>query len=142
MFTANQGLRGGKTIELKKTVDAAIKNCPSVKNVFIYKRTENAFEVNKDRDVIIDDVSIWLIILLFKLRFRLEFRPFSIKKVINKYSSECQPEVMDSEDPLFMLYTSGSTGKPKGLIHSQAGYLLQAAVTHQVFYILYFLERF
>ena len=58
MFTANQGLRGGKTIELKKTVDAAIKNCPSVKNVFIYKRTENAFEVNKDRDVIIDDVCI------------------------------------------------------------------------------------
>ena len=58
VFTANQGLRGGKAIELKKTVDAAIKNCPSVKNVFIYKRTENAFEVNKDRDVIIDDVCI------------------------------------------------------------------------------------
>jgi acetyl-CoA synthetase len=51
---------------------------------------------------------------------------------MEKYPSECQPEVMDSEDPLFMLYTSGSTGKPKGVIHTQAGYLLGASLTQQV----------
>lgn len=55
---------------------------------------------------------------------------------MNKYSTECKPEVMDSEDPLFMLYTSGSTGKPKGLVHTQAGYLLQVALSHQVLSII------
>ena len=49
-----------------------------------------------------------------------------------KHSTECEPEIMDSEDMLFLLYTSGSTGKPKGVIHTQAGYLLYASVTHQV----------
>lgn len=56
-------------------------------------------------------------------------------KIIDQYSSECKAEEMDSEDPLFILYTSGSTGKPKGLIHTTAGYLLEAALTQQVKYI-------
>ena len=51
---------------------------------------------------------------------------------MEKYSTNCEPEIMDSEDPLFILYTSGSTGKPKGVIHTQAGYLLGAALTQQV----------
>ena len=99
-------MRGGKAIELKNTVDQAIEKCPTVKHVFVYKRTEKVFKVGP-KDVILDDV-------------------------LNQYSTECQPEIMDSEDPLFMLYTSGSTGKPKGLIHTNAGYLLQAAFTQQM----------
>ena len=55
-----------------------------------------------------------------------------MQKELAKYETECEPEVCDSEDPLFMLYTSGSTGKPKGLVHTQAGYLLYAAFTFQV----------
>jgi len=54
-----------------------------------------------------------------------------IDDVLKNYPTECEPEVMDSEDPLFMLYTSGSTGKPKGLIHTHAGYILQTAFSHQ-----------
>jgi len=106
VFTANQGVRGGKLIDLKKTVDSAVERCPSVKNVFVYKRTENKFNIGS-KDVILDDV-------------------------LNKYPTECEPEIMDSEDPLFMLYTSGSTGKPKGVVHTHAGYLLHASFTHQM----------
>jgi acetyl-CoA synthetase len=106
VFTANQGVRGGKFIDLKKTVDSAVEKCPSVKNVFVYKRTENKFNIGS-KDVILDDV-------------------------LNKYPTECEPEIMDSEDPLFMLYTSGSTGKPKGVVHTHAGYLLHASFTHQM----------
>jgi acetyl-CoA synthetase len=106
VITANQGLRGGKAIELKKTVDKAVEQCPSVEHVFVYKRTDTPFKAGP-KDVILDDV-------------------------LNKFPSECKPEIMDSEDPLFMLYTSGSTGKPKGLIHSTAGYLLQTAFSHQI----------
>jgi acetyl-CoA synthetase len=108
VITANQGLRGGKVIELKKTVDAAVQNSPSVKNVFVYNRTEQPFKQGP-KDVLMN------------------------ARTLNQYPTTCKPEQMDSEDPLFMLYTSGSTGKPKGLIHSTAGYLLQCAVTHQVF---------
>lgn len=62
---------------------------------------------------------------------------------MKKFPIECQPEVMDSEDPLFMLYTSGSTGKPKGVIHTTAGYLLGASLTQQVnFFMLYLLFVF
>ena len=106
IVTANQGVRGGKFIELKKTVDEAVKNCPSIQNVFVFKRTSSPIETNNS-DVIVDNV-------------------------LDSFSTECLPEVMDSEDPLFMLYTSGSTGKPKGLIHTQAGYLLHAALSHQL----------
>ena len=107
MITANQGVRGGKIIDLELTVDKAVQKCSSVKNIFVWKRTHTLTVYTEQLDVIIDDE-------------------------LPKHSTECEPEEMDSEDPLFMLYTSGSTGKPKGLIHSQAGYLLYAAFTLQV----------
>jgi acetyl-CoA synthetase len=59
---------------------------------------------------------------------------------MEKQPTTCEPEVMESEDPLFMLYTSGSTGKPKGVIHTQAGYLLNALLTHQVLVFLNFIQ--
>ncbi|NXL83573.1 ACS2L synthetase, partial [Alectura lathami] len=101
VITYNQGVRGGRIIELKTTVDEAVKNCPSVKHVFVAHRTDNKVQMC-DRDVPLEEVS-----------------------------SVCTPESMDSEDMLFMLYTSGSTGKPKGIVHTQAGYLLYAALTHK-----------
>ena len=105
VFTADQGLRGGKVIELKKTVDQAVASCPGVKTVFVAKRTGTAdVAMQEGRDV-------WMHELLPKCR------PY------------CPCEPMDSEDPLFILYTSGSTGKPKGVAHSTAGYLLGAAMT-------------
>lgn len=108
VITANQGVRGGKVIELKKTVDKAVSKCPSVERVFVYKRTEHPFQIEPNKDVVMDELKL------------------------NEYSWECEPERMDSEDPLFMLYTSGSTGKPKGIIHTTAGYLLYASLTQQL----------
>ena len=103
-------MRGGRAIELKKTVDQALEQCAEagVRHVFVYMRTEAKFEAHASgRDIVID-------------------------QVLDQYETECEPEVMDADDPLFMLYTSGSTGKPKGLVHTNAGYLLTAAVTQQV----------
>ncbi|XP_048163696.1 acetyl-coenzyme A synthetase 2-like, mitochondrial [Corvus hawaiiensis] len=105
VITVNQGLRGGKIIELKKTVDQAVKQCPRVKRVLVSMRTTNevpmtALDVPLEEEMMKEDVC-------------------------------CEPAVMDSENMLFLLYTSGSTGKPKGLVHSQAGYLLFAALTHK-----------
>uniref|UniRef100_A0A8C3AH89 Acetyl-coenzyme A synthetase n=1 Tax=Cyclopterus lumpus TaxID=8103 RepID=A0A8C3AH89_CYCLU len=97
VITVNQGVRGGKVTELKKTVDTAVQSCPAVQQVFVAMRTENPVAMTA-RDV--EDVV-------------------------------CEPAAMDSEDVLFLLYTSGSTGKPKGLVHTQAGYLLYAALTHR-----------
>ncbi|NXT48640.1 ACS2L synthetase, partial [Pluvianellus socialis] len=105
VITYNQGVRGGRIIELKTTVDEAVKNCPSVKHVFVAQRTDSKVQMT-DRDV-------------------------PLEEEMAKAASECAPESMDSEDMLFMLYTSGSTGKPKGIVHTQAGYLLYAAVTHK-----------
>ncbi|KAI6071468.1 Acetyl-coenzyme A synthetase 2-like, mitochondrial [Aix galericulata] len=105
VITYNQGVRGGRIIELKTTVDEAVKNCPSVKHVFVAQRTDNKVQMG-DRDV-------------------------PLEEEIAKAASECIPESMDSEDMLFMLYTSGSTGKPKGIVHTQAGYLLYSALTHK-----------
>ncbi|NXE07506.1 ACS2L synthetase, partial [Lophotis ruficrista] len=105
VITYNQGVRGGRIIELKTTVDEAVKNCPSIKHVFVAQRTDNKVQMG-DRDI-------------------------SLEEEMAQASSVCTPESMDSEDVLFMLYTSGSTGKPKGIVHTQAGYLLYAAVTHK-----------
>lgn len=106
VVTANQGLRAGKYIELKKTIDQAVAKCPSVQHVFVMQRTEAPMNLG-DKDI-------------------------NLSEKIKEFDTECTPETMDSEDPLFMLYTSGSTGKPKGLIHTQAGYLLYSAVTHKL----------
>ncbi|XP_030124745.4 acetyl-coenzyme A synthetase 2-like, mitochondrial [Taeniopygia guttata] len=105
VITYNQGVRGGRTIELKATVDEAVKNCPSIKHVFVAQRTDNKVQMG-DLDI-------------------------PLEEEMTKADSVCTPESMDSEDILFMLYTSGSTGKPKGIVHTQAGYLLYAALTHK-----------
>ncbi|XP_003971758.2 acetyl-coenzyme A synthetase 2-like, mitochondrial [Takifugu rubripes] len=105
VITVNQGVRGGKLVELKKTVDEAVQSCPTVQQVFVATRTENPV-LMAARDVALDEEML-------------------------KEDVVCEPEAMDSEDVLFLLYTSGSTGKPKGLVHTQAGYLLYAALTHR-----------
>jgi len=106
VITADEGLRGRKTIALKRTVDEAVMACPMVKNVFVVRRTGNKVPFYPPRDVWLDEACA-------------EERPY------------CPIEHMDSEDTLFVLYTSGSTGKPKGIAHSTAGYLLMASMTHQ-----------
>jgi acetyl-CoA synthetase len=106
VITADEGLRGGKTIPLKRTVDEAVMACPTVKSVFVAQRTGNKIPFYPQRDV-------WL-------RPAMDGeRPF------------CPMEHLDSEDTLFLLYTSGSTGRPKGVAHTTAGYPLQAALTHR-----------
>uniref|UniRef100_G1NTX5 acetate--CoA ligase n=1 Tax=Myotis lucifugus TaxID=59463 RepID=G1NTX5_MYOLU len=105
VITINQGLRGGRVLELKKIVDEAVKHCPTVQHVLVAHRTENKVPMGK-LDV-------------------------PLEEAMAKEDTVCAPESMGSEDMLFLLYTSGSTGKPKGLVHTQAGYLLFAALTHK-----------
>ena len=106
VITADEGVRGGRKIPLKDNVDEALRNCPNVHSVITVKRTGNEVPWNADRDVWYDDLTA-------------------------HQAATADPEVMDAEDPLFILYTSGSTGKPKGVQHSSAGYLLHAAMTHK-----------
>ena len=106
VITADEGVRGGRKIPLKENVDEALRNCPNVHSVVTVKRTGNEIPWNADRDVWYDELTA-------------------------HQATTAEPEVMDSEDPLFILYTSGSTGKPKGVQHSSAGYLLHAAMTHK-----------
>ena len=107
VITADEGVRGGRTIPLKGTVDTALKESPCVKRVLVATRTGAAVPMVAGRD------------------HRLE-------ELMKEESTECPPVPMDSEDPLFMLYTSGSTGKPKGILHTQAGYILYTGLTQQV----------
>ena len=106
VITADEGVRGGRTIPLKANVDAALEHCPNVHSVFVVRRTNADVPWFDDRDV-------------------------CYSKITHTASAECKPELMDAEDPLFILYTSGSTGKPKGVLHTTAGYLLGAALTHK-----------
>lgn len=106
VITADQGLRGGKVIPLKRIVDEAVMAAPSVHNVFVTKRTGAKVPFFPPRDVDMDEAME-------------AQRPY------------CPPESMDAEDTLFLLYTSGSTGKPKGIAHASAGYLLYTAMTHR-----------
>ncbi|KAK7504191.1 hypothetical protein BaRGS_00004495 [Batillaria attramentaria] len=103
VVTADQGVRGGKVVELKRAVDDAVSRCPTVKRVFVYQRTEADVPMGK-QDIL-------------------------LQKAMNAESPCCEPVSMESEDTLFMLYTSGSTGKPKGITHSTAGYLLYTTTT-------------
>jgi acetyl-CoA synthetase len=105
VITADEGLRGGKTIPLKRTVDEAVMACPTVKFVFVAQRTGGKIPFYPQRDV-------WL------------------RQAMDAERPFCPMEHMDSEDTLFLLYTSGSTGKPKGVAHTTAGYLLHVALTH------------
>ena len=104
VITADFGLRGLKAIPLKANVDEACKETPSVEKVLVCKVTGDDVDWQAGRDLWYDDE-------------------------VNHQPTECEPEVMDSEDPLFILYTSGSTGTPKGVLHSTAGYLLYAQMT-------------
>ena len=106
IITADEGVRGGKTIPLKATTDEALTNCPEVKKCIVVKRTGNYVYWNSDRDIWYHDL-------------------------IKDASNQCDPEEMSAEDPLFILYTSGSTGKPKGVLHTTGGYMVYASMTHQ-----------
>ena len=105
VITADEGVRGGKSIPLKGNVDIAVKECECVENIVVVKRTGN--EINwSDRDVWYHDL-------------------------VEDVPATCPCEMFDAETPLFILYTSGSTGKPKGVLHTSGGYLLYAAMTHK-----------
>ena len=104
VITADEGVRGGKKVPLKDNVDEALINCPDVKNVIVVNRTGGKINWFESRD-------LWF------------------HELKDKVDDVCEPEPMDSEDPLFILYTSGSTGKPKGVLHTTAGYLLGAHIS-------------
>ncbi|MEN0037044.1 MAG: acetate--CoA ligase [Cellvibrio sp.] len=106
VITSDEGLRGGKRVPLKKNTDIALAQCPGVHTCIVVKRTGGDIAWDEKRD-------------------------FWYEDLVERQASQCEPEVMDSEDPLFILYTSGSTGKPKGVLHTTGGYLLQAAMTHK-----------
>ena len=106
IITADEGVRGGKIIPLKKITDEALESCPNIKKCIVVKRTGNDINWVDGRDVWYEDI-------------------------INEESKYCEPEEMNAEDPLFILYTSGSTGKPKGVLHTTGGYMVYASMTHQ-----------
>jgi acetyl-CoA synthetase len=106
VITADEGLRGGKPIPLKRNTDVAVTGCPDVKTVIVVQRTGGNVLMHEGRDV-------WY------------------HEEMAKVSADCAPVEMGAEDPLFVLYTSGSTGKPKGVLHTSGGYLMYVAFTHQ-----------
>ncbi|GLS25371.1 acetate--CoA ligase [Marinibactrum halimedae] len=106
VITADEGVRGGRKIPLKSNVDKALQKCPRVKSCLVVRHTQAEIDWIDGRDV--------------------DYREATASAPVT-----CEPEVMEAEDPLFILYTSGSTGKPKGVLHTTAGYLLQAAMTHK-----------
>ncbi|AZL85922.1 acetate--CoA ligase [Aliivibrio salmonicida] len=106
VITADEGVRGGRTVPLKKNVDDALNNpeVTTIEKVVVFQRTGNDIDWNEERDV-------WW------------------HEATAVASAHCEPEAMNAEDPLFILYTSGSTGKPKGVLHTTGGYLVYAAMT-------------
>jgi acetyl-CoA synthetase len=106
LVTADQGLRGGKSVPLKRNADQALEHCPEVRTVIVLRHGGAAVDLKQGRDHWYHDL-------------------------MDRASGDCPAESMDAEDPLFILYTSGSTGKPKGVLHTTGGYLLYAAITHK-----------
>jgi len=106
VITADEGIRGGKSVPLKANVDKALEACPNVHSVIVVRHTMGNIGWHEGRDV-------WY------------------HEAAAAVTAECPAEIMDAEDPLFILYTSGSTGKPKGVLHTTGGYLLYAAITHK-----------
>jgi acetyl-CoA synthetase len=106
IITADQGVRGKKTIPLKQTTDEALESCPTIKKCIVLKHTGASVNMVEGRDVWYHDL-------------------------VQNQSTQCEPEEMNAEDPLFILYTSGSTGKPKGVLHTTGGYLVYASMTHE-----------
>ena len=107
VITADEGLRGGKPVPLKRNVDEALKTCPDVESVLVVQRTGSDIPWDSHRDRWYHDL-------------------------VPSQSPECTAVSMDAEDPLFILYTSGSTGKPKGLLHTTGGYLVYTSLTHEI----------
>ena len=106
IITADEGVRGGKTIPLKENVDKAISKIVDFKLCVVVIRTGNAI-------ICVSSFDLWY------------------HDLVSSASAICEPEKMSSEDPIFILYTSGSTGKPKGVLHTTGGYLVYASITHQ-----------
>ncbi|MGE3773147.1 MAG: acetate--CoA ligase, partial [Gammaproteobacteria bacterium] len=106
VVTADEGLRGGRSVPLKANTDRALEHCPDVHTVFVVRRTGGKIAWQDGRDV-------WY------------------HEATAAASADCAPEIVDAEHPLFILYTSGSTGKPKGVLHTSGGYLLFVAMTHR-----------
>lgn len=106
VITADEGRRAGKVVPLKKNVDEALQQHRKVEKVFVVPHTKASVAMQAGRDV-------------------------DLRAEMAKASTNCPIEIMDAEDPLFILYTSGSTGKPKGVLHTTGGYLVYAALTHQ-----------
>jgi acetyl-CoA synthetase len=104
VITSDGSYRGAKSIDLKGIVDDALENCPGVQTVLVAKRINSEIPMKKGRDK-------WL------------------QPLLDNAYRDCVPEIMDAEDPLFILYTSGSTGKPKGMLHTTAGYMVYTAYT-------------
>ena len=104
LITSDGSYRGAKSIDLKGIVDESLEDCPGVKTVLVVKRTNAKINMKEGRDK-------WL------------------QPLLESAYLDCVPEIMNAEDPLFILYTSGSTGKPKGMVHTTAGYLVYTAYT-------------
>jgi len=104
VIASDGSFRGNKTIDLKGIVDEALEDCPGVNSVLVVNRIDSEITMKEGRDKL-------------------------LQPLLDNASSHCEPEIMDAEDPLFILYTSGSTGKPKGMVHTTAGYMVYTAYT-------------
>jgi len=107
LITADEGCRGGRKVALKANADEALKHCPTIQHVVVVRVTGGDVPMQEGRDL-------------------------DYTAVLAKASPDCAPEEMGAEDPLFILYTSGSTGQPKGVLHTTGGYMVWAAMTHQL----------
>ena len=110
IITQDTGVRGAKlNIPMKENVDKALEDCPSIEKCFVVKRTGESINIQSNRD-------------------------FWWHEEVLTVDNYCEPEIMEAEDPLFILYTSGSTGKPKGVLHTSGGYLVYASYTHKIIF--------
>tara|TARA_B100002051_G_C16728337_1_gene636644 strand:+ start:614 stop:2536 length:1923 start_codon:yes stop_codon:yes gene_type:complete len=110
IITQDTGVRGTKlNIPMKENVDKALEDCPSIEKCFVVKRTGESINIKSNRD-------------------------FWWHEEMLTVDNYCEPEIMEAEDPLFILYTSGSTGKPKGVLHTSGGYLVYASYTHKIIF--------